>query len=101
MGHPKEKRYFRAPKREAVFDPKAPKLLRPEKKSGIFGHPKEKQYFRAPNREAVFDPRAPKRYVASLSIGTAKQKHIPRSDGEAHAKSTQAQRGTSKHYLVP
>ena len=34
FGHPKEKRYFTAPKREAVFDPRAPKLLRPEKKSG-------------------------------------------------------------------
>ena len=56
----KEKRYFWAPKREEAFDPRAPKLLRPKKKSGSFGHPKEKRYFRAPKREAVFDPKAPK-----------------------------------------
>ncbi len=45
-----EKRFFWAPKRKAVFQgtqkrsgiwSESPKLLRPEKKSGIFGHPKE------------------------------------------------------------
>jgi hypothetical protein len=51
---------FGCPKRETVFDPRAPKLLRPEKKSSIFGHIKEKRYSWAPKREAVFDPRAPK-----------------------------------------
>jgi hypothetical protein len=59
--HLKEKRYSWAPKREAVFDPRAPKLVGPKKKSGVFGHPKEKRYlireplsYSGPKRKAVF-----------------------------------------------